>query len=400
MPKITKELGALEVSRLRAEGVYAVGGVQGLYLRVKDSGSRSWVLRYVIGEQRRRMGLGSFPTVTLGLAREKAREARLKIDQGIDPIGDRVFVRAERQREAAKKLLFPDAARKAIAAKSPEWSNAKHSLQWASTLETYAYPVLGKLDVQDIETHHILAVLQPIWNEKTETASRLRGRVEAVLDWATAHGSREGLNPARWTGHLDQLLPKPNRVAKVKHHEAVPYVEAAKVFDRIAHAAGQGARALMLQVLTATRSGEVRGATWGEFDLDAGLWIVPAERMKARKEHRIPLSEQALALLVGIQRVEGSELVFPSEKGKPLSDMTITAVMRRMGLTAVPHGFRSTFRDWAAECTDYPKDVIEMALAHAIESKVEAAYRRGDMLEKRKMLMQEWASFCAPSVVN
>ena len=395
MPKLSKELGALEVSRLRAEGVYAVGGVQGLYLRV-EGGSRSWVLRYVVGEKRRRMGLGPFPTVTLAQAREKAREARSKIDQGIDPIGDRTYVRVQRQREAAKRLLFTDAARKCILAKSAEWSNAKHAAQWSATLETYAYPVLGKLDVTEIDTPHILEVLQPIWSTKTETATRVRGRIETVLDWATAHGSRTGANPARWTGHLDQLLPKPTKVAKVKHHEAVPYKDVADVLERIANSEGQGARALVFQVLTAVRSGEVREAVWGEFDLEARVWVIPAERMKARREHRVPLSKQAVAWLEGKTRVEGCDLLFPGTKNQPLSDMTLTAVMRRMEMTAVPHGFRSTFRDWAAECTDYPNEVVEMALAHAIENKVEAAYRRGDLLEKRAALMQDWAALCAP----
>lgn len=400
MPKIAKVLGALEVSRLRMPGEHPVGGVNGLYLLVKETSARSWVLRYMLEKQRKRMGLGSFPAVTLGMARDKARDARQKIDQGIDPVGNRAYSRAANESERAKRLLFPDAARKCIAAKAGEWSNEKHSLQWSTTLETYAYPILAKLDVQDIETHHILEVLQPIWHTKTETASRVRGRIETVLDWASAHGSRKGQNPARWTGHLDQLLPKPTKVAKVKHHEAVPYKEVAQVFARVEQAHGQGARALLLQILTATRSGEVREAVWSEFDFVDAVWTIPAERMKARKEHRIPLSAQVVALLASQPRVEGCDLVFPSERGKVLSDMTITAVMRRMELTAVPHGFRSTFRDWAAECTDYPKDVIEMALAHAIESKVEAAYRRGDMLEKRSALMQDWANYCAPSIVD
>lgn len=395
MPKITKELGALAVSRLTTEGVHAVGGVQGLYLRVKDTGSRSWVYRYVINGARRRMGLGPFPTITLSMARDRAREARNKVDQGIDPIGNRFAVIAQKRQEESRRMPFELAARKAIAAKAVEWTNAKHALQWSSSLETYAYPVLSKMDVQEIETRHILEVLEPIWIEKTETASRLRGRIEAVLDWATAHQSRTGLNPARWVGHLDQLLAKPSRVAKVKHHEAVPYKDVAQVLAKVANAAGQGARALQLQVLTATRSGEVRGAVWEEFDLAGKVWVIPAERMKARKEHRIPLSAQAVALLESLPKGEGCDLAFPSERGKPLSDMTITAVMRRMELTAVPHGFRSTFRDWAAECTNYPKDVIEMALAHAIENKVEAAYRRGDLFEKRMQLMQDWADYCA-----
>lgn len=396
MPKTAKPLGALEVSRLRSKGEFPVGGVHGLYLNVKETGSRAWILRYNLNGQRRRMGLGPMPSITLAMARDKAREAREKIEQGIDPIGNRVSARVQQQVEAAKRLLFVDAARQCISAKSAEWSNAKHALQWSVTLETYAYPVLAKLGVEQIETTHILEVLRPIWTTKTETASRVRGRIETVLDWAAAHGSRTGSNPARWTGHLDQLLPKPTKVAKVRHHEAVPYKDVAAVFSEIEQAGGQGARALLLQILTAARSGEIREATWGEFDLEARIWTVPAERMKARKEHKVPLSAQAVALLASQQRQEGCDLVFPGTKGKPLSDMTLTAVMRRMGHTAVPHGFRSTFRDWVSECTDYPKDVAEMALAHTIENKVEAAYRRGELLEKRQSLMQDWANYCAP----
>ncbi len=393
MPKISKELGALEVARLKTDGVYAVGGVAGLHLRVAGQ-SRSWVLRYVIHKARRRMGLGSFPTVTLAMAREQAREAHLKIRQGIDPLEERDGLKAQRQLEQAKRLLFRDAARKCIAAKSAEWSNSKHAGQWSATLETYAFPFIGDLDVTAIDTHHMLALLQPIWHTKTETASRVRGRVETVLDWAAVFCGHKMPNPARWTGHLDQILPKPTRIAKVRHHEAVPYKEVAPVVRAIAESAGQGARALLFQVLTAVRSGEAREAVWSEIDMESRVWTIPAERMKARREHRVPLSKQALALLAGQARKEGCDYVFPSDSGKALSDMTLTAVMRRMELTAVPHGFRSTFRDWAAECTDYDKDVVEMALAHTIESKVEAAYRRGDLLEKREQLMQDWANHC------
>lgn len=393
MPKIIKELGALEVARLKADGVYSVGGVAGLHLRVAGL-SRSWVLRYVIHKTRRRMGLGSFPTVTLAMARELAREMHLKIRQGVDPLEERDQQRAQRQLELAKKLLFKEAARKCITAKSSEWSNAKHAGQWSATLETYAFPFIGDLDVTAITTQNILEVLEPIWHAKTETATRVRGRIETVLDWAAVFCGHQLPNPARWTGHLDQILPKPTKIAKVRHHEAVPYKEVAPVVRAIAESAGQGAKALLFQVLTATRSGEAREAVWSEIDMSAGIWVIPAERMKARREHRVPLSKQVLALLAGQARKEGCDYVFPSGSGKALSDMTLTAVMRRMELTAVPHGFRSTFRDWAAECTDYEKDVVEMALAHTIENKVEAAYRRGDLLEKRAQLMQDWADHC------
>ena len=393
MPKLAMELGALEVSRLKEDGEHAVGVVPGLLLRVEGA-SRGWVLRYAINGKRRRMGLGAYPMVTLAAARDLAREAQQKIGVGIDPIEERGVKRAKRQLEAAKKLLFRDAARACIRSKSSEWSNPKHAAQWAATLETYAFPHIGDMDVTSIDTQHILSILEPIWRTKTETATRVRGRVETVLDWAAVYCGHKLPNPARWAGHLDQILPKPNKIAKVRHHEPVPYKEASAVFKQIAGADGQGAKALLFQVLTAVRSGEAREAVWSEIDLEACVWTIPAGRMKARREHRVPLSKQAVALLAEQARVEGCDLVFPGTKGQPLSDMTLTAVMRRMGLTAVPHGFRSTFRDWAAECTSYEKDVVEMSLAHTIESKVEAAYRRGDMLEKRAPLMQAWADYC------
>ena len=393
MPKLARELGALEVSRLKDDGEHAVGVVPGLLLRVEGA-SRAWVLRYAINGKRRRMGLGAYPMVTLAAARDLAREAQQKIGVGIDPIEERGVKRAKRQLEAAKKLLFRDAARACIRSKSSEWSNPKHAAQWAATLETYAFPKIGDMDVTSIDTQHILSILEPIWRTKTETATRVRGRVETVLDWAAVYCGHKLPNPARWAGHLDQILPKPNKIAKVRHHEAVPYKEVSAVFKQIAGADGLGAKALLFQVLTAVRSGEAREAVWSEIDLEACVWTIPAGRMKARREHRVPLSKQAVALLAEQARVEGCDLVFPGTKGQPLSDMTLTAVMRRMGLTAVPHGFRSTFRDWAAECTSYEKDVVEMSLAHTIESKVEAAYRRGDMLEKRAPLMQAWADYC------
>ncbi len=278
-----------------------------------------------------------------------------------------------------------------------EWKNAKHRQQWENTLSAYAWPSLGSVDVSLVDRDMVLQVLRPIWRDKTETASRLRGRLEQILDWASAHGHRAGENPARWRGHLDQLLPRPSKIAAVVHHEAVSLADAPEVVARIAAAPGMGAAALLLQIFTAARSGEVRGALWGEIDLVEKVWAVPAERMKGNRPHRVPLSRQAVELIEGLPKYEGTDLVFPSNRNTPLSDMTLTAVLRRMKIAAVPHGFRSTFRDWAAEHTHYPRDVAEMALAHAIGSKVEAAYRRGDMLAKRAPMMQEWADFCLPS---
>jgi integrase len=255
--------------------------------------------------------------------------------------------------------------------------------------------VIGPLLVRDVELPQIKAVLDPIWTTKTETASRLRGRIESVLNWAAANGYRSGLNPARWRGHLDKLLAKPSKVAKVVHHAAMPLSEVGAFMVKLRAAEGMGARALEFAILTAARSGEVRGATWAEVDTNDAVWIVPAERMKAGREHRVPLSPAAVKLLKVLPRMAGTNLVFPAPRGGVLSDMTLGAVLRRMDVGAVPHGFRSTFRDWCSERTSYPHQIAEMALAHTIGNKVEAAYRRGDLFDKRRKLMSEWATFCA-----
>lgn len=395
MAKIAKELSALTVSRLTAEGAHAVGGVPGLNLQIVGA-SRVWVLRVVIHGKRRRMGLGSYPAVSLAKARELAREAHAKVREGVDPIEARMAVKKADAAAQYTSITFQRAAEQYISTHESAWKNAKHRQQWENTLAQYANPVLGRLMVKEIEHTHVLQVLDPIWRTKTETASRLRGRLEQVLDWATVRGYREGLNPARWRGHLDHLLPAPDRIAPVKHHPAVAINEAAAVFALISALPGIGAQALQFQVLTATRSGEVRGAKWAEIDLDSKIWTVPAERMKAGEEHRVPLSKEALDQLNALPRIVDTDLVFPSARLRPLSDMTLTAVMRRLKLKAVPHGWRSTFRDWAGECTSYPREVAEQALAHSIGNKVELAYRRGDMLQKRRMLMQDWAEFLIP----
>lgn len=392
MPKKATELGPLHVSRLTKPGAHAVGGVAGLQLKINEEGARSWVLRAMVAGKRRDMGLGGYPDVPLAEARQRARDARAKIHAGTDPIQARRKARSAVAAASAKAKTFDQCAEAYIKAKSGEWANAKHHTQWETTIESYASPVIGGLLVADVDVSNVLKVLEPIWRTKTETASRLRGRIESILDWATARGYRTGENPARWRGHLDQLLARPKKIAKVKHHEAVPVDSVAAFVADLRHVEGTSARALELAVLTAARSGEIRGARWPEIDLDARVWTVPAERMKAKKEHRVPLSTQAFDLLQHLPRTQASDLLFPGRKG-PLSDMSLTAVMRRMKLTAVPHGFRSTFRDWAAERTNYSRDLAEMALAHAIENAVEAAYRRGDMLAKRAAMMQAWADF-------
>lgn len=394
MPKKARELAPIEVQRLTKPGMHTVGGVAGLYLQVLPSGARSWVLRVMVAGKRRDMGLGGFPDVTLAQAREKAREARATIEKGIDPIAQRTAARSALVASRAAAVTFEEAAHKFITAKAAEWSNAKHAQQWTNTLETYAFPVAGKLACADVALPHVLKILEPIWTTKTETASRLRGRIESVLDWATVRGFRKGENPARWKGHLDKILPAPGKVTKVEHHEAVTLDDLGAFVRDLRQRDGGAARALEFLILTAARSGEVRGALWSEIDMTGRVWTVPPERMKAGKEHRVPLSDTALRLLEALPRFAGNDLVFPSPRGLVLSDMALTALMRRMEREEVPHGFRSTFRDWAAERTNYPREVAEMALAHTIGDKVEAAYRRGDLFEKRARMMGEWAKFC------
>lgn len=394
MPRKAVELTPLAVQRLRTPGLHAVGGVAGLHLQVAPGGARTWILRISVAGKRRDMGLGGFPDVTLAQARDKAREARELVDRGGDPIFQRRQAKSALLAQRASAKTFAQCAREYIESKSAEWSNDKHAQQWTNTLETYASPTIGKLLVSDVGLPQVLDVLKPIWHKKTETATRVRGRIEAILDWATVQHYRHGPNPARWKGHLDKILAAPSKVTKVKHHRALPIDAAADFVCTLREQAGISARALEFAILTAARSGEVRGATWAEIDLDAEEWIVPAERMKAGKEHRVPLSPASLKLLGSLSRVDGTDLVFPSSNKKPLSDMALTAVMRRMKVDAVPHGFRSTFKDWASERTSYPREVVEMALAHAIGDKVEAAYRRGSLLAKRRRLTADWADFC------
>lgn len=393
MPKIAKELSALQVSRLLEAGHHAVGGVTGLYLYVTATGARSWVLRIEVGKKRKHMGLGGFPSVTLAMAREQARMARSEFRAGLDPIAARRKAVSKRLAEQLNAVTFESAAKAYIDAHGDTWKNPKHRAQWSATLATYAFPVIGSLQTAHVTQAHVLAVLEPIWKTKNETAARLRGRIEAVLDWATVRGYREGENPARWKGRLDKLLPAPGKIQKTVHRKALA-IDAVQQFMRdLRDKEGVAARALEFVVLTAARSGEVRGATWGEIDLDAAVWVVPGDRMKAGREHRVPLCTQAVELLKKMPRFVGNEHVFPSPRGKALSDMALLTVMRRMEVDAVPHGFRSTFRDWVGERTDYPRELAEQALAHTLENKVEAAYRRGDALEKRRTMMQEWSDF-------
>lgn len=393
MGKRQIELGALAVSNIRRRGINFVGGVTGLAINVSGCGSRSWVLRYTVAGRRRDLGLGGYPDVTLAQAKETARTARAKLAQGIDPIEDSRAARSKLIASQAAVMTFSQAATKYIDTHEDSWRNAKHVQQWRNTIQTYANPKIGQVPIQDVGLPQVLSILEPIWRTKTETASRLRSRLEAVLNWATARGFRTEANPARWKGHLDKLLPAPSRITKTDHHRALPFAELPTFMKLLNAQQGMGARALEFAILTACRSGEVRGATWDEFDLDKGIWTVPAGRMKAGKEHRVPLSEAALTIVKTQRASAFCDYAFPGPSGSALSDMTLSAVLRRMEVAAVPHGFRSTFRDWCAEHTDYPREVAEMALAHAIGNKVEAAYRRGDLFDKRKQLMQDWADF-------
>jgi integrase len=422
MPKIAAELGPLDVKRLAHPGgsgnaMVPVGGVAGLYLQLTPKGGRSWILRMLVGGKRRDIGLGGFPTVTLSQARDKAREARDKVERGIDPVEERKVAKARLIEARRKGMLFSEAVDKALAAKLGAFRNEKHRAQWRSTLERYAIPEIGALPVNEIDTAAVLRCLQPIWATKTETASRLRGRIEAVLSWATVAGHRTGDNPARWAGNLKELLPAPSKISNEENQPAVQLDHAAEWFADLRKREGLAAQALEFLTLTAARSGEVRGVTWSEIDIEGALWIVPAHRMKKHREHRVPLTEKAVALLKALPRIDGSDLVFPGTRGGQLSDMTLSKLMKRIheaavaaggpgyvdrvsGRPAVPHGLRSTFRDWVAERTQYPGEMAEVALAHRISNAVEAAYRRGDMVERRRAMMAAWASFLQGNGAN
>lgn len=386
---------ALSARKVETAGPGRYTDGRGLTLLVKASGTRSWVLRYQINGRRRDLGLGAYPEVTLARAREKALELRRMIVEGRDPLAERA---------KTIRFTFKDAAEALIESKSAGWRNAKHAAQWPATLAAYAYPKLGDLDVKEIDTQVVLEVLRPIWTEKPETASRVRQRIEAVLDYAGAAGARTGDNPARWRGHLDHLLPQPSKVRQVEHHAALDWREAPAFMAELARREGIAAKALAFLILTAARSGEVRGMSWGEIDLATAVWTVPAGRIKAGKEHRVPLTAAALALLG--EAGESNALAFPSPTNpdrpqsdmantdRPLSDMSLAAVLKRMkhaDLTV--HGFRSTFRDWAGEATAHPREVIEAALAHQLKDKAEAAYARGDLFTKRRRLMEDWAAY-------
>lgn len=393
MARQALRLTAIGVKNLTRKGMYPDGN--GLYLQVTESG-RSWIFRYALHGRSREMGLGPLHTVSLGEARQRAAHCRkLKLD-GIDPIEDRDRQLMEARLATANTVSFKEAAELYIKGRSASWKSATHSGQWPSTLAKYVYPIIGGVAVQSVDVGMVVKVLEPIWYTKTETASRIRGRIQAVLDWASARGYRQGDNPARWRGHLENLLPKRSKVQSTRNFPALPYREISKFMAVLRRQNGIAASALEFVILTATRTSETIGATWKEVDMETGIWTIPAARIKAGREHRIPLSEAALAVLKRMGEPSPDSYVFPGgKKERPLSNMALTAVLRRMDRNDITvHGFRSTFRDWAAECTNFPREVAEMALVHAIGDRVEAAYRRGDLFEKRRLLMEEWAVAC------
>lgn len=391
------KLNAKQIENLTEPGTYDDG--DGLRLMVKASGSKSWVFRYQFQGKRRDMGLGSFPAVSLKAARLAIADHRRTMAAGADPMAARDAER-ERQQEAqrqqaAKRVTFESVAAEYIEAHRKGWKNAKHGQQWANTLATYAAPIIGHLPPAEITTAHVLEILQPIWGEKTETASRVRNRIELILDAAKAKGLRDGENPARWRGHLDKLLPKRSKVQAQQHHAALPWADLPAFMASLAGRDAPTYQAIRLTILTACRTSEVLGATWAEIDLESRTWTIPAARMKARKEHRVPLSDAALEVLASLPRVEGSPYLFPGARpGRPLSNLAMLMGLRRMGRGDLTmHGFRSTFRDWAAERTHYPREVCEMALAHVVAGGAEAAYWRGDVFDKRRALMADWAAY-------
>jgi integrase len=399
----TGKLSAVEVAKAKGPAVLHDGG--GLYLRVSGTGSRSWVFRFQLNGKRRDMGLGPYPDISLAEARAKSSEHRKQRHDGIDPLYAKEAQRQAQRLSVARGRTFREMAEEFIGRNEAGWRNAKHRQQWRNTLQTYVYPTMGELPVAVIDTGLVVQVLDPIWTEKPETAGRVRGRIEAVLDAATVRGFRQGPNPAQWKGNLAHMLPARAKVRRVEHHAALAFDEIPEFLAELRGRPGMAASALEFAIFTAARTGEALGATWGEIDLDAKVWTVPARRMKATREHRVPLSAAALAALEKVQplalmehgKPDPTAPVFPGpRRALPMSNMTMLMLLRRMkrdDLTT--HGFRSTFSDWAAERSAYPREVVEMALAHAVENKVEAAYRRGDLFEKRRKLMQAWAGFCA-----
>ncbi len=382
MARQMNKLTARKVTTVTTSGRHSDGG--GLYLNVTDTGAKSWLFMYKVAGRRREMGLGPARDVPLGRARELASVARQHLAAGRDPL-------AMRSKPAA--MTFQQAADALIESMSPSWRNEKHRAQWRMTLSVYCQSLVA-LGVPEISTDHVLRVLTPLWQTKPETASRLRGRIERVLDFAKARGMRSGENPARWRGHLDALLPKRPKLTR-GHHKAMPFRELPDFIGKLGTMDGIAPKALEFAILTAARSGEALGARWEEINLREKIWTVPANRMKTGREHRVPLSPRAVEIIKSMSLIRGSEFVFPGTKlDRPLSSMALEMVLRRARIDVTTHGFRSSFRDWAGERTDFPREIAEAALAHLVGDQVERAYRRADALEKRRKLMDAWAGYC------
>jgi integrase len=417
MPKIAKELSTLEVKRLNHPGWHAVGGVAGLLLQIRPPAKagaptpRSWIYRVRIAGERQLIGLGAFPQVSLAEAREQAKKLAADARNGTNLAARKRAERSALITAASTAKTFRECAEAYMKAHASDYSNDKHRKQWASTLETYAYPVIGKILVAEIKRRHVLDVLQQdttrrrdgttgtLWETKTETAKRLLDRIRTVLDYATVNEYRSGTNPATWKGYLDTQLPSPRGLKPKRHHPAVPYAQIGDFLSSLRRNPSISAKALEFLILTGVRSGSVRLADWSEIDLDKKLWVIPAEHTKSRTEHRVPLQQQAISLLKALPRMAGSTKVFPSPTGKALSDMALSQLMRGMrergelSIDAVPHGFRSTFRDWAADLTNYPDEIRKVASGHTVGDAVQASYQRTDLLEKRRGLMNDWADF-------
>jgi integrase len=405
MPRFVNRLSQAAVNNA-LKGMHADGG--GLYLHVNAKGAKSWIFRYMRDGRAREMGLGSLHTIGLKVARERAADRRRELLDGIDPLQVKQAKRHQAQLDAARAMTFKQCAQRYIMAHKATWKSPKSLAAWEGTLESDVYPAFGAVPVQAVDVALVMKAIEPIWNTKPETASRVRGRIESILDYAAARGWRQGENPARWRGHLDKLLPAPSKAKQAvrrtngrdEHHAALPYGQIAAFLAELRQQQGVAARALEFAILTAARTGEILGARWQEFDLTAKLWTIPAERMKGGREHRVPLSGGALEIITMMNENRQSDYVFPgASQGRPLSNMSMLVLLRRIKRADLTvHGFRSTFRDWAAERSNFQNEVIEMALAHAVGDKVEAAYRRGDLFEKRRRLMEAWAGYCGSTL--
>ena len=394
MAKKINKLTSLKIKQLKAPGWYPDG--LGLYLQVSPSGSKSWVYRYKSSTKERRFGLGAYPTISLLMARESADKCRKLRAKGIDPIEYKKQQERQKQLERAKSISFKECATRYIESHKSGWKNKKHQSQWTNTLENYAHPIMGHLPVQDISTNHVMQVLEPIWYTKTETASRIRSRIENILDWAKVKTYRTGENPALWRGHLDKLLPKQSKVQKVKHHPALPYTEQPNFYKLLRNKNTIAAKALTFIILTVSRTNEALEAKWDEFNFDTAIWTIPKERMKSGTEHRVPLANETINLLDELKKYSREDnYLFPGQQeGRFISDTTIRKGNVYKDYNFVTHGFRSTFRDWCAETTNFPERLAEAALAHKIQNATQAAYERGDKIEKRRKLMEAWANYC------